>query len=88
MLDEVHLARRPNHVKSARVGHLTEPLRQARRQEPLRRDGRANDHRLSAAETLNDTNTMHARIIKKITVGKSVINVIDAVQDARDGDSH
>ena len=47
----------------------------------------AKNHWRSAAETLKDTNAVQARTIEKqTTVGESVIKVMDAVQEARDGD--
>lgn len=48
---------------------------------------RAKDHWRDAAETLKETNAVQARTIEKQTmVGESVIKVMGAVQDARDGD--
>lgn len=48
---------------------------------------RAKDHWRDAAETLKETNAVQARTIEKqTTVGESVIKVMGAVQDARDGD--
>lgn len=49
---------------------------------------RAKDHWRDAAETLKETNAVQARTIEKQTmVGESVIKVMGAVQEARDGES-
>ncbi|ASN38988.1 hypothetical protein CGQ24_08155 [Arthrobacter sp. 7749] len=49
---------------------------------------KAKEHWRSAAETLKETNAVQARTIEKQTmVGESVIKVMGAVQQARDGDS-
>jgi hypothetical protein len=48
----------------------------------------AKNHWRNTAETLKETNSVQARTIEKQTaVGDSVIKVMGAVQDARDGDS-
>lgn len=48
---------------------------------------KAKEHWRDAAETLKETNAVQARTIEKQTmVGESVIKVMGAVQDARDGD--
>lgn len=48
---------------------------------------RAKDHWRDAAETLKETNAVQARTIEKqAMVGESVIKVMGAVQDAREGD--